>query len=118
MTCAACVNRVEKKLAKLDGVSATVNLATGRARVRHPVGITADELVAVVVRTGYTAEPPPAAGPARGPRGRGGGGSGGGCFYLWGVGRWGWLNNSWMCFLWGSWCFFGLGWGFGSHWST
>ena len=35
MTCAACVRRVEKKLAKLEGVSAAVNLATGRARVSH-----------------------------------------------------------------------------------
>ncbi|MFH9072519.1 heavy metal translocating P-type ATPase [Streptomyces alboflavus] len=59
MTCAACVNRVEKKLGRLAGVSATVNLATGRARVRHPVGTGTDELVAVVVRAGYTAEPPP-----------------------------------------------------------
>ncbi|WP_052028973.1 heavy metal translocating P-type ATPase [Streptomyces aurantiacus] len=59
MTCAACVNRVEKKLGRLDGVSATVNLATGRARVRHPLGTAADELVAVVVRAGYTAELPP-----------------------------------------------------------
>ncbi|MFD5704092.1 heavy metal translocating P-type ATPase [Streptomyces lasiicapitis] len=70
MTCAACVNRVEKKLARLDGVTATVNLATGRARVRHPVGITTDELVAVVVRTGYTAEPPPPPEPEAGPAGR------------------------------------------------
>ncbi|GGS15424.1 carbonate dehydratase [Streptomyces aureoverticillatus] len=59
MTCAACVNRVEKKLGRLDGVSASVNLATGRARVRHPVGTAADELVAVVVQAGYTAELPP-----------------------------------------------------------
>ncbi|MGW5699386.1 heavy-metal-associated domain-containing protein, partial [Streptomyces asiaticus] len=36
MTCAACVRRVEKKLARLDGVTATVNLATGRARVLAP----------------------------------------------------------------------------------
>ena len=36
MTCAACVRRVENKLGKLDGVTATVNLATGRARVSHP----------------------------------------------------------------------------------
>jgi P-type Cu+ transporter len=33
MTCASCAVRVEKKLGKLDGVSATVNLATGTARV-------------------------------------------------------------------------------------
>ncbi|MFF3325560.1 heavy metal translocating P-type ATPase [Streptomyces sp. NPDC002889] len=58
MTCAACVNRVEKRLAKLDGVSASVNLATGRARVSHPSGVTAEELVAAVERAGYTAELP------------------------------------------------------------
>lgn len=55
MTCAACVNRVEKRLAKIEGVSATVNLATGRARVAHPSGVTAHELVAAVERAGYTA---------------------------------------------------------------
>ncbi|MGA4839063.1 heavy metal translocating P-type ATPase [Streptomyces sp. G45] len=59
MTCAACVNRVEKKLGGLDGVSASVNLATGRARVTHPAGTAPDDLVAVVVRAGYTAELPP-----------------------------------------------------------
>ncbi|MFD9433477.1 heavy metal translocating P-type ATPase [Streptomyces sp. NPDC060002] len=61
MTCAACVTRVEKKLGKLDGVTATVNLATGRARVSHPADIGPDELVATVERAGYTAalpEPP------------------------------------------------------------
>ncbi|GAA3787455.1 heavy metal translocating P-type ATPase [Streptomyces coacervatus] len=61
MTCAACVKRVEKKLGKLDGVTATVNLATGRARVSHPPQIGPDELVATVERAGYTAalpEPP------------------------------------------------------------
>ncbi|WP_405621128.1 heavy metal translocating P-type ATPase [Streptomyces sp. NBC_00076] len=61
MTCAACVNRVEKKLGKLEGVTATVNLATGRARVSHPADISPDELVANVERAGYTAalpEPP------------------------------------------------------------
>ncbi|WP_416980877.1 heavy metal translocating P-type ATPase [Streptomyces sp. T028] len=61
MTCAACVNRVEKKLGKLDGVTATVNLATGMARVSHPAGISPDELVATVEKAGYTAalpEPP------------------------------------------------------------
>ncbi|MFF4500975.1 heavy metal translocating P-type ATPase [Streptomyces sp. NPDC001401] len=61
MTCAACVKRVEKKLGKLDGVTATVNLATGRARVSHPPQIGPDELVATVEKAGYTAalpEPP------------------------------------------------------------
>ncbi|MEU6619684.1 heavy metal translocating P-type ATPase [Streptomyces litmocidini] len=61
MTCAACVNRVEKKLSRLEGVTATVNLATGRARVRHPPRVLVDELVATVEKAGYTAtlpEPP------------------------------------------------------------
>ncbi|MFH8383823.1 heavy metal translocating P-type ATPase [Kitasatospora sp. NPDC018058] len=57
MTCAACVGRVEKRLARLDGVSASVNLVTGRARVLHPVGLPAAELIAAVERAGYTAEP-------------------------------------------------------------
>ncbi|MEV5878460.1 heavy metal translocating P-type ATPase [Streptomyces sp. NPDC052101] len=64
MTCAACVRRVEKRLAKLEGVSATVNLATGRARVSHPTDVTPDELVAAVERAGYTAELPAPPGPA------------------------------------------------------
>ncbi|WP_107481182.1 cation-translocating P-type ATPase [Streptomyces sp. IMTB 2501] len=61
MTCAACVRRVEKKLGKLDGVTATVNLATGRARVSHPAEISPEDLVAAVEKAGYTAalpEPP------------------------------------------------------------
>ncbi|KES03138.1 carbonate dehydratase [Streptomyces toyocaensis] len=58
MTCAACVNRVEKKLGRLEGVTASVNLATGRARVEHPPDIAAEELVAAVVKAGYTAELP------------------------------------------------------------
>ncbi|MGC9535981.1 heavy metal translocating P-type ATPase [Streptomyces sp. UG1] len=66
MTCAACVRRVEKKLAKLAGVTATVNLATGRARVSHPPDVSPEELVATVEQAGYTAalpEPPKAAEP-------------------------------------------------------
>ncbi|MFF0223363.1 heavy metal translocating P-type ATPase [Streptomyces sp. NPDC004629] len=61
MTCAACVTRVEKKLAKLDGVTASVNLATGRARVHHPSTTGPDQLIAAVEQAGYTAalpEPP------------------------------------------------------------
>ena len=62
MTCAACVARVEKKLNRLDGVSATVNLATGLARIAHPPEVSADMLVSTVERAGYTAQlPPPAA---------------------------------------------------------
>ncbi|WP_244927212.1 heavy metal translocating P-type ATPase [Streptomyces eurocidicus] len=72
MTCAACVNRVEKKLGRLDGVSASVNLATGRARVSHPAAVTAAELMAVVEGAGFTAalpEPPAAAKPEGGTAG-------------------------------------------------
>ncbi|CAL9638857.1 heavy metal translocating P-type ATPase [Streptomyces sp. enrichment culture] len=61
MTCAACVRRVEKKLGRLDGVTASVNLATGRARVSHPPHIDPRELVEAVRSAGYTAalpEPP------------------------------------------------------------
>ncbi|MFH8342416.1 heavy metal translocating P-type ATPase [Streptomyces sp. AM6-12] len=58
MTCAACVQRVERKLAQLDGVTATVNLATGRARVRHPPEVSPEELIARVERAGYTAALP------------------------------------------------------------
>ncbi|GGR19617.1 heavy metal translocating P-type ATPase [Streptomyces netropsis] len=58
MTCAACVGRVEKKLGRLDGVSASVNLATGKARVSHPAAVTPAELVAVVEGLGFTARLP------------------------------------------------------------
>ncbi|MFJ4186692.1 heavy metal translocating P-type ATPase [Kitasatospora sp. NPDC089509] len=64
MTCAACVGRVEKRLGRIDGVTAGVNLATGRARVLHPAGVSVDELVAAVERAGYTAELAPAGVPA------------------------------------------------------
>ncbi len=55
MTCAACVSRVEKRLARIEGVTAGVNLATGRARVLHPAEVGVDDLVAAVERAGYTA---------------------------------------------------------------
>jgi len=57
MTCAACVGRVERKLGRLDGVLATVNLATGRATVTHPETLPVDGLVEAVRRAGYTARP-------------------------------------------------------------
>ncbi|SOB85802.1 heavy metal translocating P-type ATPase [Streptomyces sp. 1331.2] len=63
MTCAACVGRVEKRLARIDGVTAGVNLATGRARVLHPGEVPVAELVAAVERAGYTAEPVAAGAP-------------------------------------------------------
>ncbi|MBZ6249583.1 cadmium-translocating P-type ATPase [Streptomyces olivaceus] len=58
MTCAACVRRVEKKLAKLEGVTATVNLATGLARVSHPADVAPGDLVTAVEQAGYQAELP------------------------------------------------------------
>nr|BEK63938.1 heavy metal translocating P-type ATPase [Kitasatospora purpeofusca] len=67
MTCAACVSRVEKRLARIEGVSAGVNLATGRARVLHPAGVGPEELVAAVERAGYTAELAPEGVPSAGP---------------------------------------------------
>ncbi len=62
MTCASCAARIEKKLNKLEGVSASVNYATEKARVTFSGSVTAEDLVATVEKTGYTAElpaPPP-----------------------------------------------------------
>lgn len=57
MTCASCAARVEKKLNRMDGVTATVNYATEKARVSYGAGITLGDLVATVEKTGYTAQP-------------------------------------------------------------
>ncbi|MGY1672930.1 heavy metal translocating P-type ATPase [Geodermatophilus sp. SYSU D00710] len=67
MTCASCATRIEKKLNRLDGVTATVNYATEKARVSFTGDVTPDELIATVEKTGYTAhlpEPPAAGQPA------------------------------------------------------
>jgi P-type Cu+ transporter len=58
MTCASCAARIEKKLNKLDGVRASVNYATEKARVNYAAGVTPEDLLATVARTGYTAELP------------------------------------------------------------
>jgi P-type Cu+ transporter len=58
MTCASCANRIEKKLNKLDGVTATVNYATEKAKVSFGEGVTPEDLIATVEKTGYTAELP------------------------------------------------------------
>jgi P-type Cu+ transporter len=58
MTCASCAARVERKLNRLDGVSATVNFATEAARVSFPETLTVGDLIAAVERTGYTAALP------------------------------------------------------------
>ena len=58
MTCASCATRIEKKLNKLDGVKATVNYATEKAKVTVPDGYDPALLVAEVEKTGYTAAMP------------------------------------------------------------
>jgi P-type Cu+ transporter len=55
MTCAACAARVQAKLNRVDGVAATVNFATERARVSAPARVTVPDLVRVVEAAGYTA---------------------------------------------------------------
>ncbi|MFF2652621.1 heavy metal translocating P-type ATPase [Streptomyces sp. NPDC058045] len=58
MTCASCAMRIEKKLNKLDGIAATVNYATEKAKVTVPEGYDPALLIAVVEKTGYTAALP------------------------------------------------------------
>ncbi|MFF4269004.1 heavy metal translocating P-type ATPase [Streptomyces sp. NPDC001536] len=58
MTCASCAARVEKKLNRMDGVTATVNYATEKAKVTFAEGVGVADLIATVVKTGYTAEEP------------------------------------------------------------
>jgi Cu+-exporting ATPase len=58
MTCASCAARIEKKLNKVDGVTASVNYATEKAKVTYTGDLTAEDLVAVVEATGYTATVP------------------------------------------------------------
>ncbi|SCL18053.1 Cu+-exporting ATPase [Micromonospora rhizosphaerae] len=59
MTCASCAARIEKKLNRMDGVTATVNYATEKATVRYADEVTPDDLIATVEKTGYTAVVPP-----------------------------------------------------------
>ncbi|MEV0296613.1 heavy metal translocating P-type ATPase [Nocardia sp. NPDC050710] len=58
MTCASCANRIEKKLNKLDGVTATVNYATEKARVDFTGDISPEQLIATVEQAGYSAALP------------------------------------------------------------
>ncbi|MFI5616746.1 heavy metal translocating P-type ATPase [Streptomyces sp. NPDC051567] len=81
MTCASCAARIEKKLNRMDGVSATVNYATEKAKVSYAGDVRVADLIATVVKTGYTAEEPPPPRPAPGAPGNGseaGSGSGSG----------------------------------------
>ncbi|MFF8680744.1 heavy metal translocating P-type ATPase [Streptomyces sp. NPDC015237] len=75
MTCASCAARIEKKLNRMDGVSATVNYATEKAKVSYGGEVSVPDLIATVEATGYTAhepepvraEPAPGTGPAAPP---------------------------------------------------
>ena len=58
MTCASCAMRIEKKLNKIEGVAATVNYATEKARITVPSGYDTALLIAEVEKTGYTAAVP------------------------------------------------------------
>lgn len=59
MTCASCAARIEKKLNRMDGVEASVNYATEKAHVSYTGDVRVADLIATVVKTGYTAEEPP-----------------------------------------------------------
>ncbi|MBZ3901730.1 heavy metal translocating P-type ATPase [Streptomyces griseiscabiei] len=63
MTCASCAARIEKKLNRMDGVTATVNYATEKAKVSYADDVSVGDLIATVEATGYTAREP--APPAR-----------------------------------------------------
>ncbi|WP_406515381.1 heavy metal translocating P-type ATPase [Streptomyces sp. NBC_00873] len=59
MTCASCAARIEKKLNRMDGVTATVNYATEKAKVSYRgEDISVQDLIATVEKTGYTAQEP------------------------------------------------------------
>ena len=58
MTCASCANRIERKLNKLDGVTASVNYATEKAKVSYPGTVSTDELLRTVEAAGYAAALP------------------------------------------------------------
>jgi Cu+-exporting ATPase len=58
MTCASCAARVEKRLNKLDGVTATVNYATEKAKVTYDGDVAPEDLVSAVEKAGYTARLP------------------------------------------------------------
>lgn len=65
MTCASCAMRIEKKLNRIDGVTASVNYATEKAKVTAPAGFDTALLIAEVEKTGYTAAVPAPAAPTR-----------------------------------------------------
>ncbi|HEX2215007.1 MAG TPA: heavy metal translocating P-type ATPase [Mycobacterium sp.] len=60
MTCASCANRIERKLNKIDGVTASVNFATEKAHVEFGADVTPESLVSTVEEAGYQAHLPAA----------------------------------------------------------
>ena len=58
MTCASCANRIERNLNKLDGVTATVNYATEKAKVQFDASVAPEQLIEAVEAAGYSAELP------------------------------------------------------------
>ncbi len=57
MTCATCASRIERKLNKMPGVTATVNYATESAHVDYDPGIEVSDLLRTIEQTGYSASP-------------------------------------------------------------
>ncbi|MCM3300413.1 heavy metal translocating P-type ATPase [Streptomyces pseudogriseolus] len=79
MTCASCAARIEKKLNRMEGVSATVNYATEKAKVTFRPDLDVADLIATVEATGYTArQPEPDPSPGAAGDGQGGGPAQGG----------------------------------------
>ncbi|MFJ3670716.1 heavy metal translocating P-type ATPase [Streptomyces sp. NPDC090106] len=58
MTCASCAARIEKRLNRMDGVTATVNYATEKAKVHYGGEVSVRDLIATVEKTGYSAREP------------------------------------------------------------
>ncbi|MGB8941898.1 MAG: heavy metal translocating P-type ATPase, partial [Streptomyces sp.] len=56
MTCASCSARIEKKLNRVEGVTASVNLATEKAKVSYAEGVEVAQLIATVEKLGYSAQ--------------------------------------------------------------
>lgn len=56
MTCASCSARIEKKLNRVEGVTASVNLATEKAKVSYGEGVEVAQLIATVEKLGYSAQ--------------------------------------------------------------
>ncbi|GHH27788.1 heavy metal translocating P-type ATPase [Streptomyces rubradiris] len=73
MTCASCAARIEKKLNRMEGVEATVNYATEKAKITYSPVLQVADLIATVEAVGYTAAPPAPAVPEGGEAGESGG---------------------------------------------